>query len=61
MVDVLEEEGREGRLNELMVFFMTDNITVECVVDKGYTPSRTTFEHVLRIKRTQFKFKFFFT
>ena len=51
MVDSLEEEGIEGLLNESMVFFMTDNVTVECVVDKGYTPSRTTFEHVLRIKR----------
>ena len=41
-----------------MLFFMTDSSTVEGAVDKGNTPSRTLFEHVLRTKSIQFKYKF---
>ena len=37
---------------------MTNSIAVESAVDKGTTPSRALFEHVLLIKRIQFKFKF---
>ena len=57
MIDNLEEEGIEGPLNEAMMFFVTDSSTVEDTVDKGNTPSRALCEHVLQIKRIQFKFK----
>ena len=58
VVDDLEKEGREGRLDKLIVFFMTDSSTVEGAVDKESTPWRALFEHVLQIKRIQFKYKF---
>ena len=41
-----------------MVFFINDSSIVEGVVDIGNTPSRALFEHILRIKRVQFRFKF---
>ena len=41
-----------------MVFYMTDSSTVEGAVDRENYPSSALFEHLLRIKRIQFKFKF---
>ena len=58
MVDDLEEEVREGRLNEAMVFFITDISIVECAVEKYNTPSCALLEHMFRIKCIQFKFEF---
>ena len=57
VVDALEEEGKEGRLNESMLFFITDSSTVEGAVDRGNTPSRALFEKIVRIKRIQFRLK----
>ena len=57
-IDAIEHEGREGRLKNAMIFFATDSTTVEGAIDKGNTPSRKLFEHVVKVKRLQIKHGF---
>jgi len=58
VTEALESKGEKGHLTNAMVFFMTDNATVEAGIDKGNTTSKALHEKIVRIKRAQFKYSF---
>ena len=50
VVESLEEEARAGHLNDSVVYFFTDNSTVEAALYKGTSSSPKLLELVIRIK-----------
>jgi hypothetical protein len=48
VIESLEEEGASGRLTDCMVFFCTDNSTVEAALYKGTSSSRKLLDLVIR-------------
>jgi hypothetical protein len=55
VVESLEEEASSGRLENSMVFFFTDNSTVEAALYKGTSHSPKLFELVIRVKSLETK------
>ena len=53
VVEALEEEGAAGRLSDCMVFFCTDNSTVEAALYKGTSSSRKLLDLVIRYHQLQ--------
>ena len=53
VVLALEEEGQQGRLEDSLVFFFTDNSTVESALYKGNSSSEKLFELVLRFRKLE--------
>jgi hypothetical protein len=56
VIESLEEEAASGRLEFSMVFFFTDNATVEAALYKGTSHSPKLFELVLRMKDLETKY-----
>jgi hypothetical protein len=57
VVCALEDEAKEGRLDDAIVFLCTDNSTVEAGLAKGNSTSRKLFELVLRVRLLQMKYR----
>jgi hypothetical protein len=55
VVCALEEEGKQGNLDDAIVFLCTDNSTVEAGLAKGNSSSRKLFELVLRVRVLQMR------
>jgi hypothetical protein len=55
VVESLEEEASSGRLENSMVFFFTDNSTVEAALYKGTSHSPKSFDLVIRVKLLETK------
>ena len=53
VIEALEEEGAVGRLSDCMVFFCTDNSTVEAALYKGTSTSRKFLDLVVRYHQLQ--------
>jgi hypothetical protein len=53
VIESLEEEGASGRLRDCMVFFCTDNSTVEAALYKGSSSSRKLLDLVVRYHQLQ--------
>jgi len=56
VIEALEEEGASGRLADCMVFFCTDNSTVEAALYKGTSSSRKLLDLVIRYHQLQSKY-----
>lgn len=54
VVSTIEEEGLTGNLNQSVMFFFTDNSTVEAALSKGNSTSRKLFDLVVRFRKLQF-------
>jgi hypothetical protein len=52
-VEALEEEAREGHLTNAMVFFFTDNSTVEACLYKGNSSSPKLFKLMVRMRKLE--------
>jgi hypothetical protein len=57
VVCALEDESRQGNLDDAIVFLCTDNSTVEAGLAKGNSSSRKLFELVLRVRLLQMKYR----
>ena len=56
VIKSLEEEGASGNLKDCMVFFCTDNSTVETALYKGTSSSRKLLDLVIRYHQLQAKY-----
>jgi hypothetical protein len=56
VIEALEEEGASGKLSECMVFFCTDNSTVESALYKGTSSSPKLLDLVIRYHQLQSKY-----
>jgi hypothetical protein len=54
VVSTIEEEVRLGSLKNSVLFFFTDNTTVESALHKGNSSSRRLFELVVRFRKMEF-------
>jgi hypothetical protein len=57
IVCALEDEGRQGNLDDAIVFLCIDNSTVEAGLAKGNSSSRKLFELVLHVRLLQMKYR----
>jgi hypothetical protein len=55
VVTTIEEEAQAGNLKGVLMFFFTDNATVESALYKGNSSSRKLFQLVLRFRKLQFR------
>jgi hypothetical protein len=55
VVHTIEEEAVLGNLNRAVIFFFTDNSTVESALYKGNSTSQKLFQLVLRFRKLQFE------
>jgi hypothetical protein len=53
VVEALEEEGNNGSLDGCLVYFFTDNSTVELALYKGNSSSPKLFDLVVRFKKLE--------
>jgi hypothetical protein len=53
VVEALEEEGKNGSLNGTLVYFFTNNSTVESALYKGNSSSPKLFDLVVRFKKLE--------
>jgi hypothetical protein len=53
VVEALEEEGKNGALDGCLVYFFTDNSTVEIALYKGNSSSPKLFDLVVRLKKLE--------
>ena len=49
----LEEKAEQGRLDDSLVFFFTDNSTVEAALYKGNSSSEKLFDLVMRFRKLE--------
>ena len=54
-VQTLEDEAKEGRLDNAMVFLCTDNSTTEAGWYKGNSSSKKLFDLIVRLRKLQIK------
>jgi hypothetical protein len=57
VVEALEEEGENGALDGCLVYFFTDNSTVELALYKGNSSSPKLFDLVVRFKKLETRYK----
>jgi hypothetical protein len=53
VVEALEEEGKNGALDSCLVYFFTDNSTVELALYKGNSSCPKLFDLVVRFKKLE--------
>jgi hypothetical protein len=55
VVETLEEEAASGKLDKCILYFFTDNSTVESALYKGTSSSRKLLELVIRVRLLETK------
>jgi hypothetical protein len=56
VVTTITEEAKQGKLLDTMLYFFTDNTTVEAALHKGNSKSRRLFQLVVKFRKVQFQY-----